>query len=73
MCNSLKSAFYINCPCFPSSSTSFEEVYLNNHKTNDSESLHVEMYHYRIGKRGIIFLTLVVHVLLIVISPNNVL
>ena len=38
------------------------------------ESLHVEMYHCRIGNRGIIFpLTLVVHVLLIVISPSNVL
>ena len=63
------------CPCFPSSSSSsssFEEAYLNNHKTNDLASLHVEMYHYRIGNRGIILLTLVVHALLIVISPSNV-
>ena len=59
-------------PCSPSSS--FEEASLNNHKTNDHKSLHVEMYHYRIGNRGIIFpLTLAVHVLLIVISPCNVL
>ena len=57
-----------------SSSSSFEEAYLNNHKTNDLESLHVEMYHCRIGNRGIIFpLTLVVHVLLIVITLCNVL
>ena len=56
MCNSLKSAFHI-LPCFPSSpsTSSFEEAYLNNHKTNDLESLHVEMYHYRIGNRDIIF------------------
>ena len=50
---------FLPCICFPSSSSSssFEEVYLviNNHKTNDFESLHVEMYHYRIGNRGIIF------------------
>ena len=61
-------------PCFPSSSpsSSFEEAYLNNHKTNDLESLHVEMYHYGIGNRGIM-LTLLVHILLIVISPSNVL
>ena len=52
-------AFHINfLPCFPSSSSSsstsssFEEAYLNNHKTNDLESLHVEMYHYRIENRG---------------------
>ena len=51
-------------PCSSSSSSSFEEVYLNNHKTNDLASLHVEMYHYRIGNRGIILLTLVVHALL---------
>ena len=38
----------------PCSSSSFEEVYLNNHKTNDLASLHVEMYHYRIGNRGIV-------------------
>ena len=31
------------------SSSSFEEAYLNNHKTNDLESLHMEMYHYRMG------------------------
>ena len=62
------------CPCSSSSSSSsFEEAYLNNHKTNDLESLHMEMYHYRIGNRGIIYpLTLVVHVLLIVFSPSNV-
>ena len=47
------------CPCSSSSfssssSSSFEEAYLNNHKTNDLESLHVEMYHYRIGNRGIV-------------------
>ena len=54
------------CPC--SSSSSFEEAYLNN---NDLESLCVKMYHYRMGNGGIIFL--VVHVLLIVISPINVL
>ena len=41
------------CPC--SSSSSSSEVYLNNHKTNDLESLHMEMYHYRIGNRGIIY------------------
>ena len=36
--------------------------------------MNVEMYHYVLGNRGIIFLlTLVVHVLLIVISPSNVL
>ena len=49
-------------------------TYLNNHKINEFESLHVEMYHYVLGNRGKIFpLTLVVHVLLIVISPSNVL
>ena len=30
-----------------------EEVYLNNHKFNELESLHVEMYHYVLGNRGI--------------------
>ena len=55
-------------PCSSSSSSSFEEAYLNSHKTNDLGSLHVEMHHYRIGNRG-----LVVHILLIVISPCNVL
>ena len=45
-----------------------------NHKIDEFESLHVEMYHYVLGNRGIIFpLTLAVHVLLIVISPYNVL
>ena len=34
--------------------SSFEEAYLNDHKTNDLESLHVEMYHYRIGNRGMV-------------------
>ena len=44
------------------------------HKINEIESLHVEMHQYVLGNRGIIFsLTLVVLVLLIVISPSNVL
>ena len=48
-----------------------ESAQLNNHKI---KSLHVKMYHYELGNRGIIFLlTLVVHVLLIVFSPCNVL
>ena len=67
MCNSLKSVFH-NFAMFPSSSSSpFEETYLNNHKTNDLESLRMEMYHYVIGNTGI----LVVHVLLLVIPPSN--
>ena len=49
-----------------------EEAYLNNHKINELESLHVERYHYLLGNRDIILLTLVVLVLLIVISPSNV-
>ena len=32
-----------------------EEAYLNNHKINEFESLHVEIYHYVLGNRGIIF------------------
>ena len=41
--------------------------YSSNHKINEIESLHVEMYQYVLGNRGIIFsLTLVVHVLLII-------
>ena len=32
-----------------------EEAYLNNHKINELESLHVEIYHYVLGNRGIIF------------------
>ena len=32
-----------------------EEVKLNNHKINELESLHVEIYHYVLGNRGIIF------------------
>ena len=61
------------CSC-SSSSSSFEEAYLNNNKSYDLESLHMEKHHYRIGNRGIIYpLTLVVHVLLIIISPINVL
>ena len=43
---------------------------INNHKINEVESLHVEMYQYVLGNRGI---TLVVYALLIVISPCNVL
>ena len=47
---------------------------LNNNKSTKLESLHVEMYHYELENRGIIIpLTLVGHVLLIVISPCNVL
>ena len=62
------------CPCFQHLLLLLEEAYLNNHKINKFESLHVDMYHYVLGNRGIIFaLTLVVHVLLIVISPCNVL
>ena len=38
---------------------------------NEIESLHVEMYQYILGNRGIIFI--IFHVLLIVISPCNVL
>ena len=42
-------------------------------KINEFESLHLEMYRYLLGNRGIIFpLTLVVHVLLIIISPSNI-
>ena len=47
------------CP----SSSLLEEVYINNHKINELESLHVEMHHYILGNRGIILLTLVVLVL----------
>ena len=49
-----------------------EEAYLGNRKINEVESLNVEMYQYVLGNRGIM-LTLVVHVLLIVLSPSNVL
>ena len=49
MCVIALKVLFTFLPCFPSySSSSFEEVYLNNHKTNDLKSLHVEMYHYRI-------------------------
>ena len=51
-----------------------ESALLNNHKINELKSLHMEMYHYELRNRGIIFpLTLVVNVLLIVISPSHVL
>ena len=60
-------------PCFQHLILLLEEAYLNNHEINEVESLHVEMYHYVLRNRGIILLTLVVHVLLIVISPSNVL
>ena len=43
------------------------------YEINKLESLHVEMYNYELGIRGTILLTLVVLVLLIVISPCNVL
>ena len=53
VCNSLKSAFYFFA-MFSASSYSLEEAYLNNHIINEVESLHVEMYHYVLGNRGII-------------------
>ena len=59
------------CPCFHH--LLLEEACLNNLKINELESLHVEIYHYVLGNRGIYSLTFVVHVLLIVISPSNVL
>ena len=75
VCNSPKSAFHI-LPCFilcrcHRHCRLFQSAVLNKHKINELESLHVEMYHYVLGNRGIIFLA--AHVLLIIISPSNVL
>ena len=39
-------------PC--SSSPILEEAYLNNHKINEIESLHAEIYQYVLGNRGIV-------------------